>query len=385
MGKLVTASANRQLDLLLEIVCVKLQLSQTQFELAEERYHAIGDWLLAEKSPIRAFQPEIYPQGSLSLGTTVKPWGANEFDLDLVCQLQATENSHPGDVYSAIWDRMEANGTYRNMITRKPRCIRVEYANDFHLDIVPAIPDGTQNGDHILVPDLHADLEPGHVKNNQWKPSNPRGYKKWFRSKCVAAIVEKYAHAEPLPQPEAIHEKPSLKRAVQLFKRWRDVRFMEHGGLEPPSIILTTLAGHFHRGEMLCTDALQTIIDSTVAMRRDGKNVCLTNPANSKEQICERWTEKPASLALFDEAICEFQNDWAGLQAMRGLKEITDELKRLFGENPVDQAVKEFAERLVNEPRQEGGLFMEKQTRRIVTGTPVAALPVKETTFYGQP
>ena len=251
MHKLVTASANHQLDVLLEIVCVKLQLTKTQFDTADGRYHTIGDWLLAPESAIRRFRPQIYPQGSLNLGTTVKPYQANEFDLDLVCELQLSADQHPGKVYQAIWDRMAEHDTYRKMMKRRSRCIRLEYANDFHLDIVPGIPDPDENGGHILVPDLQADLAPEHPRNDIWKPSNPRGYKEWFKSKCYYPLKEARASAEPLPQPEPIHQKPALKRAVQLFKRWRDIQFADRRELQPPSIILTTLAGYFHAREML--------------------------------------------------------------------------------------------------------------------------------------
>jgi hypothetical protein len=389
MYQTVTASASHQLDALLEIVCVKLQLSQTQYDMADDRYHAIGNWLLADGSPIATYRPEVFPQGSLSLGTTTKPYGANEFDLDLVCLLHASSSFHPGAVYQAIWDRMAQHETYRKMMTRLRRCIRVEYANNFHLDIVPAVPDPDEDGEHILVPDLHADLAPSHPRNNVWKPSNPRGYKTWFKSRCLRVIKMAEARAEPLPAPEHPHEKPALKRAVQLWKRWRDIEFQDRKDLEPPSIILTTLAGHFHGKEILCTDALDTILDRVVAMRDQGKVICLTNPANDKEHICEKWRDKPASLKAFDEAIREFQESWKNLLSMRGMSEITKELKRLFGESPVDQAVLEFAERSLNEPRRVGKLQMDRKTRRVMPSSPViaagiAAMPIKDTSFYGE-
>jgi hypothetical protein len=391
MSKLVVASANHQLDVLLEIVCVKLQLTSTQFGLAENRYHSVGDWLVDAGSAIRKYKPDIYPAGSLNLGTTVKPYGSNEFDLDAVCELEVGAHHHPGAVYQAIWDCMAEHKTYAKMMRRMRRCIRLEYANEFHLDIVPAVPDPDEDGDHILVPDLHADLRPEHAENNIWKPSNPRGYKEWFGSRCYVPLKEAYAKAEPLPQPEPIHKKPALKRAVQLFKRWRDIEFEDRKRLEPPSIVLTTLAGHFHAREALCTDALETIIDRIVEMRDHDEIICQTNPANPKEHICERWREKPESLKAFDVAIREFQNSWKKLLRMQGLKEITAELKRLFGENPIDQAVKEFAERHLNLPRENGQLLIERDTRRVVTGTAgvgaglgAAVLPVRPTTFYGE-
>ena len=143
--------------------------------------------------------------------------------------------------------------------------------------------------------------------------------------------------------------------------------------------------------EMLCTDALETIIDRIVEMRDAGQIICITNPANDKECICEKWRDTPASLKAFDTAIHDFQGEWKELLGMRGLPEITAELKRLFGKNPIDQSVKEFAERQLNLPRQDGQLLMERTTRRVTSGSPgiatgigAAMLPVKDTTFHGE-
>lgn len=389
MPKFAVASTNGQLDVLLEIVCFKLQLTKTQFDTAESRYHTIGHWLLAPGSAIRKWKPQIYPQGSLSLGTVVKPYQANEFDLDLVCELNVAATNHPGAVFQAIWDRMAEHETYRKMMSRQRRCIRLNYANDFHLDIVPAIPDPEEIGEHILVPDLNADLEPEHPQNNVWKPSNPRGYKTWFKGQCSVPVKEAYARAEPLPQPESIHKKPALKRAVQLLKRWRDIEFANRKHLESPSIILTTLAGHFYAKESLCTDALNTILYGIVEMRDNGQVICQTNPANRKERICEKWRDQPKSLEAFDTAIREFRESWKNLLAMRGLPEITAELKRLFGENPVDQAVKEYAERELNRPRKDGQLRMDPATRHVIRVSPgvigpvAGMMPIQDTTFYG--
>lgn len=47
MSKLVVASANYLLDVLLESICEKLQLTSTQFTSAGSRYKAIGNWLNA--------------------------------------------------------------------------------------------------------------------------------------------------------------------------------------------------------------------------------------------------------------------------------------------------------------------------------------------------
>ena len=68
---LITESFNSQLDDLLERICVKLQISPTQHQLAKNRYEAISNWLEAEGSPLVAVRPTIYPQGSLRIGTAL--------------------------------------------------------------------------------------------------------------------------------------------------------------------------------------------------------------------------------------------------------------------------------------------------------------------------
>src|SRR5436190_295449 len=85
VAKVVPAVSS--LDDLLHRLCIGLQLSPTDYKLAVEHYQAIGRYLQAEGSPIAKYDPDIYPQGSLRIGTTVKPRGRQEFDLDLVCEL----------------------------------------------------------------------------------------------------------------------------------------------------------------------------------------------------------------------------------------------------------------------------------------------------------
>lgn len=77
---------------------------------------------------------------------------------------------------------------------------------------------------------------------------------------------------------------------------------------------------------------------------------------------------------------------------LRSLPDITLELKRLFGETPIDAAVKDFAERQLNRPRQAGRLLMEQSTGRILSAAaPVVAgaaaprtMPVRDTSFHGE-
>jgi hypothetical protein len=96
MAMTVTASANHTLDALLELVCVQVQLTETQDEKARGHYGAAADWLSREGIQLREFSPHIYPQGSQRLGTTTKPVAQTEFDLDAICLMQIDSSVHPG-------------------------------------------------------------------------------------------------------------------------------------------------------------------------------------------------------------------------------------------------------------------------------------------------
>lgn len=385
MAMAITASANHALDALLELVCFRIQLTETQDSKARSHYAAVSDWLARPGSPLHFLSPHIYPQGSQRLGTTTKPFGQTEFDLDAICKFDIQVECHPGLVYRLLWDRLWDNLTYRPMMKPMPRCIRLEYAGDFHLDIAPAVPDLEYGGSCILVPDLNANLAPEHPENDQWKSTNPIGYADWFENRCVEQILlnTKYARAQvdPVPDKEPVHAKAALKRSVQLFKRWRDKEYQDRPHLSPPSIILTTLSGHYYRGQSLCTDSLQTILECTVQHIESGATICLKNPAHKNENICEKWDNTPGSYRDFTNSVTAFRDRWDRLLHCRGIHEIEEELSDLFGESPVQWAVRELAERQISRPRAGRSLGVQRTTGLI--GTSASALPMRSNTFFG--
>src|SRR4051794_29670458 len=109
----VTASANRELDDILDYIGAGTQLTRTQREKAETSYNAVGCWLDAPDSPVHQYRPVIFAQGSLALDTTNKPLGFTEFDLDLVCLMQAADEwASPAVVYDFLLQRIRSHGTY---------------------------------------------------------------------------------------------------------------------------------------------------------------------------------------------------------------------------------------------------------------------------------
>ena len=384
---LITASENHTLDTLLELLCTNLQLTESQDLRARGHYGAVSRWLAADGSFLRVYSPHIYPQGSQRLGTTTRPVGRDEFDLDAVCKLSSDQSLSPGDLYELIWERLAEHGTYRPMMRRMPRCIRLDYAGDFHLDIAPAIPDPEYGGNFILVPDRSADLSGPDAQNDRWKSTNPVDFAVWFEDQCAPVLVlhEKYARAQvdPVPEKEPVHRKPALKRSVQLFKRWRDVEYARRGRLAPPSIILTTLSGHFYRSEQLCSDALRSILNATAREIASTDRLCLTNPAHPEENICEKWDHTPGAYDDFTTALVRFRDRWERLLATRGIHHIEEELAELFGESPVQAAIRAFMDNRVIAPRSRGSLGVRPGATPAMAAATAPAMAVPTNTFFG--
>ena len=102
-----------ELDGLLFEVCEDLQLAPYRYRQAEERYQAVAEVLEAEGSPFAAYRPRIYPQGSMRLGTTVRPI-EGPHDLDFVLELSTPyQRVDPMKLIRALFAVLKSHGTYK--------------------------------------------------------------------------------------------------------------------------------------------------------------------------------------------------------------------------------------------------------------------------------
>jgi hypothetical protein len=367
----------QQLDDLLDRIGVKLQLSATAYGLAEDRYHAIGSWLEADGSPLARFRPVIYPQGSLRIGTTVKPRGRNEYDLDLVCELQASCDDFPGPVHvlNLIERRIRDNKMYVGMVDPKRRCIRVTYADRFHLDILPACP-RPEDGKHcVVVPDREA---------KAWKASNPRGYALWFERTAWQAREVRLKRVEPLPDQEAYRALTALQRVVQLLKRYRDVAFEKRPDLAPISIVLTTLAARHYAGHRSVSEAMATIVQGIVSsIPTSGERLYVLNPTNPLEDLSERWDSNPEAYEAFKQGVSGFGEKWRRLlYEPGGIQGSAKLLEELFGEKLTKEVIVEQT-RDLSQARADGRLAIQRGSGLIVVGQTGGAVEIPRNNFYG--
>lgn len=334
-----------QLDEMLELVCQELQLTPTQDETATRSYQAVGEFLDARDSSLAEYAPEVFAQGSKELGTTNKPRKREEFDVDLVCLLEIDPSrSSPNAVYEAVWSRLKESDRYRPMLVPKDRCIRIDYAGQFHLDVIPACPSPQPTSPwgelSIVVPDRSRRI---------WCPTNPRGYAKWFKTCCrPLGDVRVACKLNPLPPEAKLSEKSVLHRVVQLYKRRRDVHF-NGDKYAPSSILLTTVDGLLYRGEESVSDAVVQVLDRLVAYGdqiNGGEPPEVPNPTNSEENLARQWREDRRCFTAFIEFVREFRDGMERLRIASGVEEIAAILNELFdptGSGIVKRAVAAYA------------------------------------------
>lgn len=374
-----TDDRNTQIDDLLKRICEELQLNSSRYEQAVDRYEAVCGWLEAEGSGVAAFAPTIYPQGSMRIGTTVKPFSREEYDLDFVCEFRfsVSQLQSPLQLLKLLEARLRQHELYRSILEMKNRCVRLNYANEFHMDILPACPDPYGGGSCLFVPDR---------KSQSWSYSNPKGYADWFESRCELALkllIERrrlMAKAEPIPPQEAAEEKAILKRVVQLLKRWRDVRYQREPKLRPISMVLTTMAAQAYGGERSVTEALTSVLNNFVSLiASSAPRVYVLNPANPKEDLSERWDDA-AQYRAFIDGIRELRDRWNKALATSGIQNVSNQLEQIFGE-PVRAAVKKQARELQD--------LREKSCLRVaqaglLTSVPTSGVRVRPNTFHGK-
>jgi hypothetical protein len=288
----------------------QLKIPKSKYDDAEKKYMAVGKYLHRYFKDDEDFKDlDIYLQGSVNLRTSVKPYGSNEYDIDLVLHMPHLTHYHlPESVKAKIGEALNANGNYDGKVKELNRGWRIEYAGDFHLDITPAIPDDACNNACPINKHL-AEFVPDS-KLEDWKASNPRGYYEWFHKiDEIRPIFAKDSRRSFAMESANIQDVPSqdeykgvLRRTIQLLKRHRDVFFNEKNAqlkkCAPISILITTLAAQAYEGLMKSQkyitplDLIQEIILHMPNYILDlSGTIYVGNPTNLHENFAEKWNE----------------------------------------------------------------------------------------------
>ena len=332
---------------LLEEVCQSLEPTDTQYEQAKTSYETVAEWLSASEN-LALKNLSLYAHGSTALGTTIRPIGREDFDVDTICRVCGlTEATSPSILKQLIGDRLKEHGLYRRMLEEKKRCWRLNYDRAFHLDISPTIlnPHCANGGE--LVPDKSL---------KTWKPTNPRGYKALFERRCqlqprikisksIAADSDIRADIEAFPNRKA--RKGILRRIVQLLKRHRDIMFQHvEDDIAPISIIITTLAAQSYEfcvSKFEFETELDVVIDVIRLMPHfierpvaHGRVIySVPNETTQGENFAERWNSEPQRAKAFFEWHSRALRDFEHLASLEGQDVISKSLSSSLGDGVV--------------------------------------------------
>ncbi len=371
---------NRSLDQLLRSICTQNQITKSQHDLAVERYQKISKFLSGSGCPLAKYSPEIYSQGSFRIGTTNRPTGQDEFDIDFVCEFasRSASTGGPDQLLQELYDTIQKHRGYSQLVEMKKRCVRLNYAGDFHMDILPAIPNPMKGQSCVKVPDR---------KLHHWIDSNPKGYAEWFEQIANGRQGWDRKSTQPIQDYESAQQKVTLRVVVQLMKLCRDVVFAGRDynkDFAPPSIILTALAANLYRDEDSVNQAISSILNQIVHDIKDpgGEMLIVVNPTNPDEKFSEKWEQNSTSYQQFIRWIRYFETVWKQLQSQQGLSQIKQELEKLFGEDITKSVFFELEDQLV-QSRRRGELGVLPIAGVVNMPEEPSAIQVKPNTFYG--
>ena len=237
-----------------------VNVNDSRMKRLRRSVRAVDDYL---SDNLKGYQ-KMERQGSFALGTIIRPVKKKgEFDADIQIVMNPNDDWEPKDYISAIYNTLDENANYSDKLRRKTRCVTIDYAGDFHLDVVPRV---TIEGQHYVCNRIE----------NEFEPTDGNGYRDWFNEKN--RITD-----------------GNLKRAVRMLKYLRDHK----GNFTAKSILLTTLAGNAIETLDEGTDPVSTVADTLVTiltrmdeyLQRNPTMPPIRNPVLPTETFNRHWNQ----------------------------------------------------------------------------------------------
>ena len=312
-----------------EAIAIELDLTDTEERAIKGSYDAVGSFL-ASSDLLTPFKPHVFPQGSVKLGTVVKPLVRDDYDIDLVCELVNAEGLSPSAVKRLVGTVLR-KGRFETLLEEEHgRCwtLRYDACPPYHLDILPGVA-----------------IENGRVRatirktdgSYSWLRTNPKGFAEWFLGLCEKArLVENSRSVEPVRVEIG---KSPLQRAVQIIKRHRDVYFKMNPGLGPASVIITALSGLCYSDERSIESILRNgpIQWASRISVKDGR-YHIRVPSLPDDDYADKWNgEDPCAPERFFKWHSKLLLDLDRLFAQKSFDGFLRVAKELFEESPIDK------------------------------------------------
>jgi hypothetical protein len=350
----------------------------------------------------------FYPQGSMAIDATISTRGTDdEYDLDIVSQLGGRFRQLTPLETLIEFDAALANYPVQRVL-RQTRCVTLFYADKMHLDVTPALRvyRSVERESYIT----HA-KGPRPSADDRFVDMNAYGFAQWYGSKTPIELrMAKAFHrrwrdqagfaadadVDDVPHQCDFIVKNTATLALQLLKRFRNIRYATYSVRIPPSVMLSYYAGLAAQPNMSLSAMLvrlaNWIIGDIEQASLYGRLLHVANPVCTDDVFTDRWPESIAQ-----------QNEFAGhlrvlvhaLETMRKGEmlpnDLMDELRENFGDRVVTRAADQIAAQVgagIQQSRQlysrRGGVFWPAAAAAVSHMTSPAVAVAKPHTFFGR-
>lgn len=147
-----------------------VDINDARLELLDKRVGLINDYLTSAPTIGDAYI-EVIPQGSMAHRTIIKPINDHDFDADILLHLTPQDDWMPKDYVEETYKAFRLNGNYKDKVTRKNRCVTVQYANECHVDVVPFLE---------ITPEQFYITNRNEGNDGTYEHTDPEGYTAWL-------------------------------------------------------------------------------------------------------------------------------------------------------------------------------------------------------------
>jgi hypothetical protein len=200
-----------------------ISLDKTRRARIESAISAFAKFIASDEQLLAASSGAPFLQGSVATRTAIRPLVGDEFDVDVIYPFRLSvfsAGSTPNQIVQWFLSRLKQNAFYKANLVAKKRCARIQYAGDFHVDIIPSTRELNSNQPYAVpARDLAA-----------WKTNDPIGFANWvhFRDRRGGGI-----------DGDGVG---FFVRSIRVMKRWRDEFLSAQAA--PSSMLLVTFLGN---------------------------------------------------------------------------------------------------------------------------------------------
>lgn len=276
-------------------IAENLDLTETEFKAIENSYNTLGRYLTNSRY-LTNYEVDVFPQGSVRLGTVIKPLKRDDYDIDLVCKFTKNDqNLLPEQVKHMVGTSLKYSDYSYQLEEEHGRCWTLNFNSNppYHIDILPGVSIDYSERVKATIRDVNGKYD--------WLYTNPKGFAEWFQNVSNKRLtLDESRQVEPVKK---YIDKSPLQRAIQLVKRHRDVYYSENPDDGPASVIITALMGLSYNGERTIEDILRNNpIAWASHIKLKGGKYSIKIPTLPDDDYADKWNgEDPGAAKRFFE------------------------------------------------------------------------------------